>query len=145
MSECTEYVPRTEKTHEYRGRLKRYFELAKRAAIQSEFPDYRHGAILVKGNSIRNVSSNKANFCSFGHRFRSMIPGKATLHAELGVILGIDRRITEGATIFVTRVGKDGDYKMSMPCAMCHEAMRHVGIKKVVYSINNHTVGSYKL
>jgi deoxycytidylate deaminase len=145
MSVSAEYIPRAPKLHKYTSRLKRYFEVAKRAAIQSEFPDYRHGAILVKGNSIRNISSNKSNFCSFGNRFRSMIPGKATLHAELGAILGIDRSITEGATIFVMRVGKEGDYKMSMPCAMCHEAMRHVGIKKVIYSINNETAGSYKL
>jgi len=28
---------------------------------------------------------------------------------------------------------------------MCHAAMKHVGIKKVVYTIDDKIVGSYKL
>ena len=67
------------------------------------------------------------------------------MHAELGAILGLDRSITEGATVFVARVGKEGDFKMSKPCSMCHAAMKHVGIKKVVYTIDDKIVGSYKL
>jgi len=147
MSDCKEYEPSTQKTHKYTGKVKRYFELAKRVALQSNFPAYRHGAVLVRGKSVRNSACNKDSFCSFAARFRNkhIQEGRATLHAELGAILGVDRSITEGSTIFVTRIGKKGDYKMSKPCPMCHEAMRHVGVKRVVYSINNEIAGSYKL
>jgi len=133
-----------EKFHCYSGKTRRYMELARRMASQSEFPDYRHGAVLVKG-SIRNASFNKDNYCSFGTRFQSEHQGKTTLHAELGAILGMDRSITEGATVYVARVGREGDYKLSKPCQMCHKALKHVGIKRVVYTINNKTAGSYKL
>ena len=129
----------------YSGRIGRHIEYAARIAQQSDFPDYRHGAILVKGSSILNTSTNKSNYCSFGHRFRRKAAGHATLHAELGAILGMDRTVTEGATIYVARVGKTGAFKLSKPCSMCHAAMKHVGIKRVVYTINDKVAGSYKI
>ena len=67
------------------------------------------------------------------------------MHAELGAILGMDRKITEGATVYVARVGRKGNLKLSKPCSMCYSAMKHVGIKKVVYTINGEMAGSYKL
>jgi len=133
-----------EKFHHYSGKTRRYMELARRMANQSSYPDYRHGAVLVKG-SVRNVSFNKNNYCAFGSRFQKEHAGKTTLHAELGAILGMDRGITEGATIYVARVGREGGYKLSKPCPMCHEALKHVGVKRVVYTINNKIAGSYKL
>ena len=60
-------------------------------------------------------------------------------------ILGIDRRKTAGSDVYVARVGKRGDFKMSKPCPMCESALRHVGIRRVIYTINNKTAGSYKL
>jgi tRNA(Arg) A34 adenosine deaminase TadA len=57
----------------------------------------------------------------------------------------MDRAVTEGATIYVARVGKTGEFKMSKPCSMCHAAMKHVGIKRVVYTINDKVAGSYKI
>ena len=145
MSECAEYNSKSaDKFFDYSGKVGRHMELAKRMAAQSVYPAYQHGAVLVKGSSVRNTSFNKGSFCSFGNRFRKE-PGHATLHAELGAILGLDRSITEGATIFVARVGKEGDFKMSKPCSMCHAAMKHVGIKRVVYTIDNAVAGSYKL
>jgi deoxycytidylate deaminase len=121
-------------------------EHAKKMALQSDFPDYRHGAVLIKGNSIRNSTYNKDNFCSFGQRFQKDHTGRTTVHAELGVILGLDRSITSGATVYVARVGKiDEEYRMSKPCQMCNAAMKYVGIKRVVYTINDKEVGSYRL
>lgn len=133
-----------ERFHSYSGKTRRYMELARRMAHQSAYPDYRHGAVLVKG-SIRNSSFNKNNYCSFGSRFQKEHQGRTTLHAELGAILGMDRGITEGSTIYVARVGREGDYKLSKPCSMCHEALKHVGVRRVVYTINNKIAGSYRL
>jgi tRNA(Arg) A34 adenosine deaminase TadA len=47
--------------------------------------------------------------------------------------------------VYVARVGKKGNLKLSKPCSMCYSAMKHVGIKKVVYTINGEMAGSYKL
>ena len=145
-TKCIEYAgSKTERFHNYSGKIRRFFDVAQRAAAQSPFADYRHGAVLVKGSSIRNVSFNKGNYCSFGNRFRQKQEGSPTVHAELGVILGLDREVTQGATIYVARIDKTNKYRLSKPCPMCHEAMKHVGIKRVVYTINIKQAGSYKL
>jgi deoxycytidylate deaminase len=131
----------------YNGKVARFMSLAKNVARQSEFSDYRHGAILVKGGSIISTSPNKDSFCSFGARFRNSQnqPGRATRHAEIGAILGLDRSITDGATLYVARIGKADEFRMSKPCQMCESTLRHVGIKRVIYTINNKEVGDYKL
>jgi len=141
----TDYDFNPDKIHEYKGRVARYLEQAKKVATQSEFPDFRHGAVLVKGGSVISTSNNKNNYCSFGMRFRKNQRGKATLHAELGALLGVDRSRTEGATLYVARIGKGDNYKLSQPCRMCDAAMKFVGIKKVVFTIDNKFAGSYKL
>jgi deoxycytidylate deaminase len=115
-------------------RQERYFELAKRISYQSDYLGYRHGALLVKGGSVLNASSNKSNFCSFGNRFREPNTGSATLHAELGTILGLDRSSTQGTDVYVVRVNNNGEYRMSKPCPMCESAMRHCGVSRVFYS-----------
>jgi tRNA(Arg) A34 adenosine deaminase TadA len=140
-----DYDCRPDKLHEYAGRIARYLEHAKKAAHLSEFPDYRHGAVLVKGGSVINTSNNKSGYCAFGMRFRKKDQGKATVHAELGAILGVDKRLTQGATLYVARIGKQGAYRPSQPCSMCMAAMRYVGIKRVVFTINSKIAGSYKL
>ena len=46
----------------------------------------------------------------------------------------MDRTVTQGATVYTARVNKEGQSRMSKPCPMCESAMRHVGIKRVVYT-----------
>ena len=133
-----------DKIHQYSGRVGRYLEHAKKVAQQSD-EDYRHGAVLVKGGSVINSSANKNSYCSFGMRFRKKDLGLATVHAELGAILGVDKKLTHGATIYVARIGKQGMYRPSQPCGMCMAAMRYVGVKRVVFTIKNRFAGSYKL
>jgi len=129
----------------YSGKVARFMSLAKNVARQSEFTNYRHGAVLVRGGSIINTSPNKDSFCSFGARFRNNLPGHATVHAEIGAILGLDRSITDGAVLYVARIGKLDDFKMSKPCEMCEAALRYVGVRRVVYTIDNEKVGEEKL
>jgi deoxycytidylate deaminase len=119
-------------------------DMAKRTAQKSEYKRFRHGAVLVKGGSVRNTGANSGDYCSFGARFRSQ-PGKATIHAEIASILGLDKSITEGATVYVARINKQETYRLSKPCPMCEAVLRHVGVKKVVYTIDNQNVGILKL
>ena len=116
---------------------KRYIEFAKRVAEQSNYGKFRHGAVLVKGSSVRSVSCNKHRHCSFGARFRKEGDGEATLHAELGAILGIERSTTQGSDVYVARINKEGKARISKPCPMCEAAMRHVGVRRVYYT-NEH-------
>ena len=126
------------------GRSGRYFEAARRIAETSTYRDYRHGAVLVKGNKIINSCNNQNRHVKFGRRFRRRDCGHATQHAELGCVLGIDRTVTKGASVYVVRIGKGGEYRLSMPCEMCQQVLKHVGVKKVHYSINDEKYGTYR-
>ncbi len=118
--------------------------MAARVAEQSSYDSFRHGAVLIKGGSVLNVGANSDNHTSFGQRFHTE-PGRATHHAELACVLGLDRNITQGGTIYVARISKNGEWKNSKPCSMCHEVMSYVGIKRVVYTIGCDEWGTYKI
>ena len=127
------------------GRKKRLVELAKRIAESSEAPDYKHGAVLIKGGTVLNVSVNKNRHARFRKRFRKRDCGHTTHHAELGCVLGLDRSVTRGADVYVVRVGKGGELRLSKPCDMCEAALRHVGVKRVFYSIDQEELGCVRL
>lgn len=132
-------------THANTGRHRRFIESARRAAEESVFPDYRHGALLVKGGSILNSAYNKNSRIGWADRFRGKACGHATHHAELGAILGVDRTKTSGADVYVVRIGRTGVLKMSRPCQMCQQVLSHMGVKRVYYSIDEENVGCIKL
>ena len=115
---------------------KRYFDLAKRAAMESTYGKFRHGSVIVKGGSVVSFGFNKSNHCQFGQRFRRMDKGHATQHAEISAILGLPRSSTQGADIYVVRINNECDWRMSTPCPMCEEALRFVGIRRAFYTVD---------
>ncbi len=123
----------------------RFIELASRIAMQTEFREYKHGAVLVRAGAVVNTSCNKNKYKAWANQFRKKQRGHATVHAEIGAILGLDRSVTEGATIYVVRVGRDGCLRNSKPCAMCEAAMQYVGIKKVIYSNEDGQIESMRI
>ena len=146
-------MKRTFKNHTpYLGRVvkptrktSRYFNLARNVAFNSEYGKIRHGAILVKGGSVINTCFNKDKFCSFGTRFRDPDRGPATIHAELGCVLGMPRTVTSGADVYGCRINKQGLFRNSKPCAMCHAVLKHVVIRRVYYTTGDNTIEMYKL
>jgi len=132
-------------TVEKSKKTQRFLELAKNMARQSKYGKIRHGAVLVKGGSVINASYNKDNFSAFGNRFRTPSCGQATHHAELGCILGLNRAKTSGSAIYVVRINRDEEFRLSKPCAMCHDVLKYVGVKKVYYTTGDDTIEMYKL
>tara|TARA_Y100000310_G_C20630194_1_gene788217 strand:- start:793 stop:1248 length:456 start_codon:yes stop_codon:yes gene_type:complete len=126
-------------------KIQRYLETARNIANQSNYGKIKHGAILVKGGSIIHASCNKGNFSAFGSRFRKQGRGPATHHAELGCITGVPRAVSTGADVYVCRVNRHGEYRSSKPCNMCHDVLKHVGVKRVYYTTDEGSVRMYKL
>ncbi len=126
-------------------KIERYFSLARNVAGNSPYGKIRHGAVLVKGGSVINAAFNKDNYTSFGTRFREKHRGPATVHAEIGCVLGLARTVTTGSDLYVCRINRNGEFRNSKPCTMCHEALRHVGVKRVFYTTNDDTIEMYKL
>jgi len=126
-------------------RILRYLELAKKVATGSTIGNFRHGAVVVSGGSaILGMGANNEKYCSFAAKYRPKDKGLATFHAEIKSIIGVDRDILKGSTIFVARTSKCGNSRMSKPCPMCHAALKAQGIKKVYYTIDETTIGFYK-
>tara|TARA_R110002110_G_scaffold5437_2_gene28158 strand:- start:24914 stop:25369 length:456 start_codon:yes stop_codon:yes gene_type:complete len=127
------------------GRDKRYLEIARKVANESTFPRFRHGAVLVRGGSVINTSCNELDAVSWANRFRQHQCGHATRHAELGAIFGIAREKTKNSVMYVVRINPSNDFLLSKPCPMCILALKHVGVKKVIYSVDNKSISSIKL
>jgi len=128
------------------NKIRNYLNLARRVSQQSAHDTFKHGAVLVKGGSVINTAFNKDQHKRFGNRFRNVKDcGHATHHAELGAILGLDRSITTGATMYVCRTNRMGEFRMSKPCAMCEEVLRFCGVKKVVYTEGGEKISRIKL
>jgi len=123
-----------------------YLSLAKRVAQQSHHNTFKHGAVLVKGGSVINTAFNKDQHNRFGNRFRNVkVCGHATHHAELGAILGLDKNLTSGSTLYVVRVNREGIFRLSKPCEMCHNILKFCGIKKVVYTTGKNSIAKIRL
>jgi tRNA(Arg) A34 adenosine deaminase TadA len=113
----------------------RHLNLAKKIAVTSNHKKSRHGAVLIKGGSVISVAKNSNRYSSFGQRFMPRQKNwLATHHAELGCILGLDKSITKGTTIYVARVSKEGEVKNSKPCELCQAVLKHVGVRKAIYT-----------
>lgn len=121
----------------------RYFELAANVAWQSDHPSYRVGAVLVKSGRIINTSCNKIQWNSFASRFsrlrvrknnRRMEPENASVHAEIGTILGLPKSLTQNSDIYVLRIKANGDRAMAKPCGMCQGVLAAVGVNRVFYT-----------
>jgi deoxycytidylate deaminase len=126
------------------NKKRKLFAIAAKIANSSTYHKHHHGAILIKGGKIVNTSCNKSQHCEFAERFRDE-PGYGTIHAELGCILGLPRKLTIGTSILVVRVSQDGNWKLSKPCSMCEKCLKYVGVIRVLYSVDNHLYGMLNL
>lgn len=123
-----------------------YFQLAKKLASDSQYGNFRHGAVLTKGSAIIGLGINNEKYCSIGAKYRSPHKGISTYHAEISALMNIPRSMTKGATMFVARSSKgNNEWRMSKPCPMCHAVMQERGISQVYYSVDDQTIGHYKL
>jgi len=122
------------------------FQLAKKLAKCSTYGNFRHGAVLVKGGAIINLGINSEKYSSIGSKHRPEEKGHSTYHAEIKALLGLDRSQTKGAVMYVARASKNAhEDRMSKPCAMCHALMEERGISRVYYSVDDDTIGTYKI
>lgn len=105
-----------------------YMKMAIREALKARHKQHGHGAVLLKGGKPVAVAHNHSH-----------------VHAEHAVINRAHRVGTEGATIVVIRVRKDGTIGMSKPCDKCVSRLISAGIKKVIYSDTDGSMKTLRL
>ena len=55
----------------------------------------------------------------------------------MSAIIGTNKFDLTKATIYIVRVGANGDMKMAKPCEDCQRLLRESGIRRVIFS-NEH-------
>lgn len=109
-----------------------FLDVAVRLAESSEV-SFKHGAVIVKGGSVQSVGVNK-----WKNPMKPDFPPAdydptVSVHAEIDALSRCgDPR---GATIYVARVNKSGEERMSRPCIDCEKALIKAGVKKVIYTL----------
>lgn len=107
--------------------------IATRKANESEFTRARVGAVITKGGRVLASACNKLRYSRRNDR------PWPSMHAEESAILKVLRhpaglRKLQGATLYVSRVKKDGTCGLAKPCKDCQDLIDSVGIKKVIYT-----------
>lgn len=94
---------------------------------------HKHGAVVVKSGRVLAMGFNK-------RRNHPLIcnPGRHKLdsgfHAEIDAIKKVaDPR---GAVVFVARVNRRGQDRLSKPCPVCAKELSRLGVKKIIYTVS---------
>lgn len=115
--------------------MDRYIQAARAVALSSEGvgkSKFRVGAVLVhrrQGIIAARCNSYKTHpallrFTKWPH-----------LHAEAAVILSAGFDAAENSTIYVARVGRNGELAMARPCEeICLPLMRETGVRRAVFT-----------
>ena len=105
------------------------------ASMDADHPKYQLGAaIMLQGKKIVSTGANLQNK-THPYVFHNGFHFSRGIHAELAAIFRVKNKETlKGATIFVYRQTKNGDFANARPCAMCYELIKQYGFKKMVYT-----------
>lgn len=113
--------------------MNKHLKRAATKAQASTFDRARIGAVIVKGGRILVTGHNEIRY--------SKRTGKTwpSIHAEEKVILTLLKqpgglKQLAGATIYVSRVLKNGETALAKPCKMCSNLIQAVGIKRVIHT-----------
>ena len=113
---------------------KKHFSMLSRALRIAETSTCRikHGAVIVRGGSVLSVGvntyRNHPNVCGNPET-------ESTYHAEVMALRALKNlKLAEGADIYVARISRDGNPRMSKPCPACQAELEIAGIRNVYYT-----------
>lgn len=111
-------------------RHNRYIRFCLKKAKQNDIDNYKHCAVLVKGNRILSVglNSNKAG-CLVDPLY-----DKKGVHAELDALCKLSEDQIKGSTLYVAGWSRGNHVVTSKPCPYCQEYLKKFDIKAVYYS-----------
>lgn len=106
---------------------------AKRVAAVSDCA-YKHGAVGVKGGRVLGVGVN--SYRNSKDIYDSLPDDARSTHAE-EALLKVMGDAARGSTVFVARVNRSGDERMSKPCPRCTILLKEAGVRRVVYTVDS--------
>lgn len=114
--------------------MNRWMKIAVREAEKST---YRH--------KIGCVIYNKNQFISSGHNYENRQNKihdpkyrrwPTSVHAEIDAALKANYELLKGASILIVRINNFQQFRLAAPCKHCLTYLKHVGIRKIYYSID---------
>jgi deoxycytidylate deaminase len=111
-----------------------YLKIARKMAIQSTGM-FKLGSVVAKSGRFLARGMNYYDKYNPIARAYFKFP---TVHAEVDALNKLSPENIRGATIYVFRIRKDGMPAMSRPCYRCMNTMRALGIRKVIYSVEEY-------
>jgi len=97
---------------------------------------YKIGAVIFKNNKIISRGHNYAqkSIKKINPKFQKW---KGSVHAEVDAIIKA-KTCLKGKDMLVVRINKKNQFRLAKPCNFCMMYLRHVGIRKVYYSISEY-------
>jgi len=120
---------------------KSFIKITKKEALKSKY-QYKLGCILVHGSTVVSKGHNKSTKTHKIAYYNNTQHECATIHAEIDALIGVSKEDAKKCDLYVVRVRrKDHKLAMAKPCKMCQKIINKMGIKRVIYSINDNKFG----
>jgi deoxycytidylate deaminase len=108
----------------------KFLKLLKRLKGLSNHHTHQMSCVIANKNQVVSIGYNQCKtHPRSGHKYKMV-------HAELAAVLDNKFADLKGCTAYIYRETRDGNPAMAKPCNSCLETLKHVGIKKIVYSQN---------
>lgn len=120
----------------------KYMMLARDVAINAKVPrSFLLGAVMVRNNRVISQGINNPNKThSISADTRS-----GSVHAEMDVVVGINRDHVRGSDIYVYRHAIRFGASISKPCIHCRIALMQAGIRRVFFIDNAGNIDCLRL
>lgn len=105
----------------------RWMRLATLQAESAPHPQWRVGALLVRGGSVLAAGSNR-----YRNHPAQVALGDVSYHAEEVVLRRAGN--PQGATLYVARVTRSGLLGLARPCESCSGLLAAAGVHTVVWT-----------
>lgn len=115
---------------------RRWVELAWKLSKNSPHPKYKYTALVVKSRLV-STGFNKNGRPKFF--VREIIPGQGH-HAEIDALLGLDKSVTKGATLYCAGMTNLGTRILTRPCRSCFIGILKMGVRRIVYHDNQNNL-----
>jgi pyrimidine deaminase RibD-like protein len=103
------------------------------------YPKWKLGCVVKKGGAVQAIGWNIKK----GDPTYLDDHTNCSVHAEIHALRQMNYEAS-GCTLFVARIMKAGGIGLAKPCHNCQQVIEDAGVKRVIFTIDEHTEGVWK-
>jgi cytidine deaminase len=96
---------------------------------------WKMAAVLTKSGRTLNTANNQPKNSP---KISGIPLNRCSTHAEVAVTRTMDAR---GSTVYIARIGRNGEPALAKPCKACQQHMHDIGVKRAVWTISRNSYG----